>query len=97
MGRGQSDRSDGVSGLRGARRGDLRAPLGVAQRQHVARDRIRTHLCQRRGVCGLKIARGSRVVFNVAGTCGYGALEAAKQKGVYGVGVDAGDILPMAA
>lgn len=35
-----------------------------------------------------QIARGSRVVFNVAGGCGLGALEAAKEKGVYGVGVD---------
>jgi basic membrane protein A len=35
-----------------------------------------------------QIARGSRVVFDVAGICGLGALEAAKRKGVYGVGVD---------
>ena len=37
-----------------------------------------------------QIAHGSRVVFNVAGACGYGALAAAKQKGVYGIGVDIG-------
>jgi basic membrane protein A len=36
-----------------------------------------------------QIAHGSRVVFDVAGNCGLGALDAAKQKGVYGVGVDA--------
>jgi basic membrane protein A and related proteins len=35
-----------------------------------------------------QIARGSQVVFNVAGSCGFGTLEAAKQKGVYAVGVD---------
>jgi basic membrane protein A len=35
-----------------------------------------------------QIAKGSQVVFNVAGSCGLGALEAAKQRGVYGVGVD---------
>lgn len=35
-----------------------------------------------------QIARGSRVVFDVAGDCGLGALRAAKRKGVYGVGVD---------
>ncbi len=34
------------------------------------------------------VAHHSRVVFDVAGPCGVGALEAAKQKGVYGVGVD---------
>ena len=35
-----------------------------------------------------QIAEGSRVVFPVAGGCGLGALEAAKRKGVYAVGVD---------
>jgi basic membrane protein A len=35
-----------------------------------------------------QIARGSNVVFNVAGGCGLGALAAAKQKGVWGIGVD---------
>ena len=35
-----------------------------------------------------QIAHGSRAVFDVAGACGLGALEAAKQKGVYGIGVD---------
>jgi len=36
----------------------------------------------------LQIAHGSRVVFDVAGDCGLGALAAAKQKGVFGIGVD---------
>lgn len=35
-----------------------------------------------------QIARGSRVVFDVAGYCGLGALDAAKRKGVFGLGVD---------
>jgi basic membrane protein A and related proteins len=35
-----------------------------------------------------QIARGSGVVFNIAGLCGLGALRAAKEKGVWGVGVD---------
>jgi basic membrane protein A and related proteins len=35
-----------------------------------------------------QIAHGSEVVFDVAGACGVGALQAAKSKGVYGVGVD---------
>jgi basic membrane protein A and related proteins len=35
-----------------------------------------------------QIARGSKVVFDVAGACGFGALDAAKQKGAYGIGVD---------
>lgn len=35
-----------------------------------------------------QIAAGSRVVFDVAGACGLGALAAARQKHVWGVGVD---------
>ena len=35
-----------------------------------------------------QIAQGSKVVFDVAGACGVGALEVAKKKGVYGIGVD---------
>jgi len=36
-----------------------------------------------------QIAQGSKVVFQVAGGCGLGALDAAKQKHVWGIGVDA--------
>jgi basic membrane protein A len=36
-----------------------------------------------------QIARGSHVVFQVAGQCGLGALDAAKTRHVWGVGVDA--------
>jgi basic membrane protein A len=36
-----------------------------------------------------QIARGSKVVFQVAGGCGLGALDAAKQKKVWAIGVDA--------
>jgi basic membrane protein A and related proteins len=36
-----------------------------------------------------QIAQGSRVVFQVAGNCGLGALSAAKEKNVWGIGVDA--------
>jgi basic membrane protein A len=35
-----------------------------------------------------QIARGSQVVFQVAGGCGLGALDAAKEQGKWGVGVD---------
>jgi len=35
-----------------------------------------------------QIAQGSQVVFQVAGGCGLGALDAAKEKGVWGIGVD---------
>ncbi|HEX6762413.1 MAG TPA: BMP family ABC transporter substrate-binding protein [Gaiellaceae bacterium] len=36
-----------------------------------------------------QISAGSVVVFQVAGGCGLGALDAAKEKGVWGIGVDA--------
>ena len=36
-----------------------------------------------------QISKGSKVVFQVAGACGLGALDAAKQEGVQGIGVDA--------
>jgi basic membrane protein A len=36
-----------------------------------------------------QIARGAKIVFQVAGGCGLGALDAAKERGVYGIGVDA--------
>ena len=36
-----------------------------------------------------QIAKGSKVVFQVAGECGLGALDAAKEKSMQGIGVDA--------
>jgi basic membrane protein A len=42
--------------------------------------------CKR--VAQAQIEKGSHVVFQVAGRCGDGALEAAKEKGVWGIGVD---------
>jgi basic membrane protein A and related proteins len=36
-----------------------------------------------------QIGQGSKVVFQVAGGCGLGALAAAKEKGIQGIGVDA--------
>jgi basic membrane protein A len=35
-----------------------------------------------------EIARGAGVVFQVAGLCGRGTLEAAREKGIWGIGVD---------
>jgi basic membrane protein A len=36
-----------------------------------------------------QISAGASIVFQVAGACGLGALDAAKEKGVWGIGVDA--------
>jgi basic membrane protein A len=41
-----------------------------------------------RSVALSQIAKGSRVVFQVAGPCGLGALEAASEHGIWGIGVD---------
>jgi basic membrane protein A len=41
-----------------------------------------------KSIAANQISAGSHVVFNVAGPCGLGALEAAKEQGVWGVGVD---------
>lgn len=41
-----------------------------------------------RSVALSQIAKGSRVVFQVASACGLGALEAARERGVWGIGVD---------
>jgi basic membrane protein A len=41
-----------------------------------------------RSVALSQIAKGSRVVFQVASVCGLGALEAAKERGIWGIGVD---------
>jgi basic membrane protein A len=41
-----------------------------------------------RSVALSQIAKGSRVVFQVASACGLGALEAAREHGIWGIGVD---------
>ena len=41
-----------------------------------------------RSVALSQIAKGSRVVFQVANVCGLGALEAAGERGIWGIGVD---------
>ena len=42
-----------------------------------------------KNLANAQIAQGSDVVFQVAGQCGLGALDAAKSKHVFGIGVDA--------
>ena len=40
-------------------------------------------------IANTQISQGSKIIFQVAGGCGLGALQAAKQHGDYGIGVDA--------
>jgi basic membrane protein A len=42
--------------------------------------------CER--LAGRQIDRGAKVVFDVAGSCGFGAMQAAQIRGVWGLGVD---------
>jgi basic membrane protein A len=67
----------------GAKAGDPQVSLlnGYSQ-DFVAQDKCKNLALQ-------QIGQGSKVVFQVAGGCGLGALDAAKQKHVWGIGVDA--------
>ena len=49
-------------------------------------DFVDTNKCE--AIATTQIAHGAGVVFNVAGACGLGALAAAKQARVWGIGVD---------
>jgi len=70
----------------GYRAGARKADPRIAIRVDYSDDFANPAKCRR--VALSQIAAGSRVVFNVAGACGVGALRAASQKGVWGVGVD---------
>jgi basic membrane protein A len=67
----------------GAKAGDPQVKLlnGYSQ-DFVAQDKCKNLALQ-------QIGQGSKVVFQVAGGCGLGALDAAAQKHVWGIGVDA--------
>jgi basic membrane protein A and related proteins len=70
----------------GFRAGARKAVPGIRVRVDYSDDFANPSKCRR--VALGQIAAGSRVVFNVAGNCGLGALRAAREKGVWGVGVD---------
>jgi basic membrane protein A len=70
----------------GFRAGAKKADPRIAIRVDYSDDFANPAKCRR--VALSQIAAGSRVVFNVAGACGVGALRAAREKGVWGVGVD---------
>lgn len=74
---------DFVIGFRaGVRRASPRIKVLTSYSQDFL-DRKRCESIARR-----QIARGAGVLFNVAGVCGLGTLEAAQERGVWGVGVD---------
>ena len=72
--------------LVGYRAGARKADPAIAVKVDFSNDFANPAKCRR--VALDQIADGSGVVFNVSGTCGLGTLGAAKDEGVWGVGVD---------
>jgi len=66
--------------------GAKRAAPGIVTLRTYAKSFSNPEKC--RAVALEQIAKGAGAIFNVAGGCGFGALAAAKEKGVWGVGVD---------
>lgn len=66
----------------GARKADPKIAVKIDYSQNF------TNPAKCRAVALRQIAEGSGVVFNVSGACGLGTLRAAKDEGVWGVGVD---------
>jgi basic membrane protein A and related proteins len=60
---------------------------GIATLNGYSQDFVDQAKCKEIGLA--QIARGSTVVFQVAGQCGLGALSAANERNVWGIGVDA--------
>jgi basic membrane protein A and related proteins len=72
--------------IAGYRAGARRADPGISTMVAYSHDFLDPAKCKT--VALDQIARGSGAVFNVAGGCGLGALSAAKEKHVWGIGVD---------
>jgi basic membrane protein A len=72
--------------LAGYRAGAKRCHSGIQVKIGYSQDFIAQDKCK--NIALNQIAAGSQVVFNVAGPCGLGALDAAKEEGVWGIGVD---------
>jgi basic membrane protein A len=72
--------------IAGFQQGARRAAPGIVTLNAYSHDFTNPTKC--RTVALGQIAKGAGAIFNVAGGCGYGALDAAKEKHVWGVGVD---------
>ncbi len=73
--------------IAGYQAGAKKAVPGIQTQNDYSQDFVDQAKCKE--IALNQIAAGSKVVFQVAGGCGLGALDAAKEKGVWGVGVDA--------
>jgi basic membrane protein A len=72
--------------IAGFRAGARAANPGIALFNGYSNDFVDPRRC--RGVAQQQIARGAGAVFAVAGSCGFGALQAARAGRIWGVGVD---------
>jgi basic membrane protein A len=72
--------------IAGFQAGAKRADPMVTTLNAYTYDFLNESKCRR--AAGAQLAQGSGVIFDVAGTCGVGALKAAKRAGAYGIGVD---------
>ena len=70
----------------GFRAGARRASPGIEVLTGYSADFADPSKCE--AIARRQIARGAGVLFNVAGSCGLGTLDAAKAAGVWGIGVD---------
>ena len=73
--------------IAGYRAGARKANPGITTLNAYSQDFVDQAKCKELALD--QIARGAQVVFQVAGQCGLGALSAAKEKNVCGIGVDA--------
>ena len=72
--------------IAGFQAGAKAADPGVKLLNGYSGDFIAQDKCQ--GLAQQQIAQGSDIVFQVAGQCGLGAINAARDKGLWGIGVD---------
>ena len=73
--------------IAGFQAGAKAANPGIATLNGYSQDFVDQAKCKEIGLA--QIARGSTVVFQVAGQCGLGALSAANERNIWGIGVDA--------
>ena len=73
--------------IAGYRAGARKADPGITTLNAYSQDFVDQAKCKELALD--QIARGAHVIFQVAGQCGLGALSAAKEKNVRGIGVDA--------
>jgi basic membrane protein A len=73
--------------IAGYRAGAKKADPGIKLLNTYSQDWVDQAKCKQAALD--QISAGASIVFQVAGACGLGALDAAKEKGIWGIGVDA--------